>query len=245
MMSKFLELCKLNLNEMIEKKEVGGKELSYLTWAKAWEKFVEYYPDATYEVVKFIAENNTLVPFMLDSTSGYMVNTKVTAGGLTHEMWLPVLDETNKAMRNVPYTYKVKKYEWDKTSRKNKWTGEYTEKVVSPATMFDINTAIMRCLVKNLAMFGLGLYIYAGEDLPKGDSEPPEDVLPEKKINKSTTTIKPSSKGTQKALRELIEVCKNEDELRGVYKENKSAIVADAELLKLVTDKGEEFRKVS
>lgn len=32
--------------------------------------------------------------------------------------------------------------------------------------MFDINTAIMRCLVKNIAMFGLGLYIYSGEDLP-------------------------------------------------------------------------------
>ena len=33
--------------------------------------------------------------------------------------------------------------------------------------MFDINTAIMRCLVKNIAMFGLGLYIYSGEDLPE------------------------------------------------------------------------------
>ena len=33
--------------------------------------------------------------------------------------------------------------------------------------MFDINTTIMRCLVKNIAMFGLGLYIYSGEDLPE------------------------------------------------------------------------------
>ena len=33
--------------------------------------------------------------------------------------------------------------------------------------MFDINKTIMRCLTKNLAMFGLGLYIYAGEDLPE------------------------------------------------------------------------------
>jgi hypothetical protein len=36
--------------------------------------------------------------------------------------------------------------------------------------MFDINTAIMRCLTKNLAMFGLGLYIYAGEDIPSVDN---------------------------------------------------------------------------
>ena len=40
-------------------------------------------------------------------------------------------------------------------------------KTVQPATMFDINKTIMRCLVKNFAMFGLGLYIYAGDDLPE------------------------------------------------------------------------------
>jgi hypothetical protein len=33
---------------------------------------------------------------------------------------------------------------------------------------FSVNTAIMRCLAKCIAMFGLGLYIYAGEDLPEG-----------------------------------------------------------------------------
>ena len=43
-------------------------------------------------------------------------------------------------------------------------------KTLMNATMFDINKTIMRCLTKNLAMFGLGLYIYAGEDLPE-DSE--------------------------------------------------------------------------
>lgn len=37
--------------------------------------------------------------------------------------------------------------------------------------MFDVNKAVMRCLVKNLAMFGLGLYIYAGEDLPEDIKE--------------------------------------------------------------------------
>ncbi len=34
----------------------------------------------------------------------------------------------------------------------------------------DVNKAIMRCLVKNLGMFGLGLYIYAGEDLPETEA---------------------------------------------------------------------------
>ena len=36
-------------------------------------------------------------------------------------------------------------------------------------TAFDINTSIQRGLVKALALHGLGLYIYAGEDLPEGD----------------------------------------------------------------------------
>ena len=40
--------------------------------------------------------------------------------------------------------------------------------------MTEINKTIMRCLTKNLAMFGLGLYIYAGEDIP----EMPKDFEP-------------------------------------------------------------------
>lgn len=41
---------------------------------------------------------------------------------------------------------------------------------------FDINTSIQRCLVKAIALHGLGLYIYAGEDLPESaanDQQPP------------------------------------------------------------------------
>ena len=45
--------------------------------------------------------------------------------------------------------------------------------------MFDVNKAIMRCLVKNLAMFGLGLYVYAGEDLPE-DAAPQPESEPQK-----------------------------------------------------------------
>lgn len=35
---------------------------------------------------------------------------------------------------------------------------------------FAVNTAMMRCLAKTIAMHGLGLYIYAGEDLPEADT---------------------------------------------------------------------------
>jgi hypothetical protein len=36
---------------------------------------------------------------------------------------------------------------------------------------FDINTSIQRCLVKAIALQGLGLYIYSGEDLPESDGQ--------------------------------------------------------------------------
>ncbi|MEL0116917.1 MAG: DUF1071 domain-containing protein [Pelagibacteraceae bacterium] len=44
-------------------------------------------------------------------------------------------------------------------------------KPIQNPTSFDINTALQRCLVKCLAMFGLGHYIYANEDLPPDNSE--------------------------------------------------------------------------
>lgn len=40
---------------------------------------------------------------------------------------------------------------------------------------FQVNTAIMRCMTKGLALHGLGLYIYAGEDLP--EDAPAEPVI--------------------------------------------------------------------
>ena len=43
---------------------------------------------------------------------------------------------------------------------------------------FDINTSIQRCLVKAIALHGLGLYIYAGEDLPQIGTEPAANDSP-------------------------------------------------------------------
>ena len=43
---------------------------------------------------------------------------------------------------------------------------DFKNKAIQNPNAFDINSARMRCLVKCLAMFGLGHYIYAGEDLP-------------------------------------------------------------------------------
>ena len=142
MIQVFEKLNAINVNGHTEKKN----NLTYLSWAWAWAEVKKQYPSATYEIKMFDGK-----PFLHDENLGYMVMTSMTIEDLTHDMWLPVMDNSNKAMKDHPYTVKTK----------------YSETEVKQATMFDVNTAIMRCLTKNIAMFGLGLYIYAGEDLPE------------------------------------------------------------------------------
>ena len=48
--------------------------------------------------------------------------------------------------------------------------------ILAPSS-FDINTSIQRCLVKATALHGLGLYIYAGEDLPVQDGGVAHDTV--------------------------------------------------------------------
>jgi hypothetical protein len=150
----FTTLLHLDVNDRVDKKRSGGAQLSYLSWAWAWAEFKKAAPEGNYQV-KWFDNGNGPDPFYFSPSLGYMVFTEVTVGDITHEMWLPVMDGANKAMKNVPYEYTVKS----------------GKKQVAAATMFDINKTLMRCLVKNLAMFGLGLYIYAGEDLPEMSEE--------------------------------------------------------------------------
>jgi len=49
---------------------------------------------------------------------------------------------------------------------------DHKNKAIPNPDAFQVNTAIMRCLAKGIAMHGLGLYIYAGEDLPEDGSKP-------------------------------------------------------------------------
>lgn len=158
-MAVFEDLNGLNINGHTEKKQVDGNELTYLSWPWAWAEVKKRYPDAHYTIWK----NADGLPYTEDPMTGYMVYTSVTIDGITHEMWLPVMDGKNKAMKRAQYEY----------------TTKYGKKSVEAATMMDINKAIMRCLVKNLAMFGLGLYIYAGEDLPETEKEnAPQNNVP-------------------------------------------------------------------
>lgn len=69
------------------------------------------------------------------------VKTGVTVEGIEHVEYLPVMDFRNASI------------------------------LVDKVTSFDVNKAIQRSLTKAVARHGLGLYIYAGEDLPDAADE--------------------------------------------------------------------------
>jgi hypothetical protein len=76
------------------------------------------------------------------------VETGVTINGIEHIEYLPVMDFKN---RSIP---------------------------LDGITSVDVNKAIQRSLTKAAARHGLGLYIYAGEDLPEGEEAPKEAAKP-------------------------------------------------------------------
>ena len=157
----FNALSNLDLSDKCEKRE----SLTYLSWANAWSEFKSAYPSATYRILK----NEEGLPYFSDPNLGIMVFTEVTVDDVTHQMWLPVMDSKNKAMKLTPYTYQV----WDNYKK------SFVEKTVQAASMFDINKTLMRCLVKNLAMFGLGLYIFQGDDLPEKSADDTTSSAPQ------------------------------------------------------------------
>ena len=64
---------------------------------------------------------------------------------------------------------------------------DHRNKAIKNPDAFAVNTALMRCLAKCIAMHGLGLYIYAGEDLPEDDSS--ADTRPAKNPRTSCMQI--------------------------------------------------------
>lgn len=62
---------------------------------------------------------------------------------------------------------------------------DHRNKAIKNPDAFAINTALVRCLTKCISMHGLGLYIYAGEDLPEDDGK----ISPTKEAAKSAADV--------------------------------------------------------
>ena len=126
-------LLSIDVSARTEKKA----NLTYLSWAWAWDFALRADPAAVYEIKLFDGK-----PFV-DINGTAMVMVAVTMFGKTMTCQLPVMDHRNKA--------------------------------ITKPDAFQVNTSIMRCMTKGLALHGLGLNIYVGEDLqeytkPKGDA---------------------------------------------------------------------------
>lgn len=83
---------------------------------------------------------------------------------------------------------------------------DYKNKSIINPTSRDISDTRMRCLTKCLAMFGLGHYIYAGEDIPqakKQEQEKAEEQARQKDIE---------------AARNTLEGCQSLDDMRETFK---------------------------
>ncbi len=224
---KFNQLTSLNLNEKTESKN----GLTYVSWANAWKAFKEVYPTATYRIIK---DQKTNMPYFVDPLMGIMVFTEVSANGLTYEMWLPVMDGANKAMKTEPYTYQV----WDKVNR------QYVEKKVEAATMFDINKALMRCLVKCLAMFGLAIYIYAGEDMPE-TVESSNDEFQQPPAPTKVRKQRKASGDRYDGIRQAINATQSTQELNALYRQHENEVKNNPQILALFTARKEQLQKAA
>lgn len=71
---------------------------------------------------------------------------------------------------------------------------------------FDINTSIQRCLVKAIALHGLGLYIYAGEDMPEVEKPAPKVAKPTpiRSVASGKQSVATISEAQQVAIQTLI-----------------------------------------
>ena len=119
--NNFVTLSKINVNGHTEKK---GR-FTYLSWTFAVSEAMKVDP-----MTVWAFREPMVFP---DGTM--MVHCDVTMFGKSIYMFLPVMNNQNKAIQKP--------------------------------NAFDVNSAMMRCLVKAIAAHGLGLYIYAGEDLPE------------------------------------------------------------------------------
>ena len=141
-MNYFQELNQIDVSDKTEKKG----QLTYLSWAWAWEQLKLKYPEATSTVY----ENADGLIYHTDGRTAW-VKTGVT---------VPVVSEDGRTTTYIEHIEYLPVMDFKNNSIP-------LEKITST----DVNKAIQRSLTKAIARHGLGLYIYAGEDIPK-EEEP-------------------------------------------------------------------------
>lgn len=151
--------------EVIKMKK--GPALSYVSWSWAWNFVKSIYPDTPtpkFTKYKEMALTTAQEPY------------KVKYGNQEYTKYRTVVKHAEMIDREVPYltTMTGTMVECTITIEGEPYTESLyvmdnnNNAVINP-TMKEINKTQKRCLVKALALAGLGLSIYAGEDLPMAD----------------------------------------------------------------------------
>ena len=125
---------------------------------------------------------------------------------------------------------------------------DHRNKPIQNPDAFQVNTAIMRCMTKCLAFFGLGLNVYAGEDLPL-DSEP--EAKPEPKAEPKKPAMSEQEKANMtlfaNGLVEYLEIQRSESDLKSYWKANQGQIdglkAKYPEMYELVLEKFKEAKE--
>ena len=138
--------------------------LTYLSWAYAWGELKKKFPLSYYTIYK----NNLGWNYFTDGNTCW-VETGVTVvlddgTKIEHIENLPIMDYRNKS---IPQ---------------------------EAVTSFDVNKSIQRSLTKAVARHGLGLYIYAGEDLPNEKDGTAEEKVLDASARKEVSKTQESNK---------------------------------------------------
>ena len=156
--SVFETLSKIDVSGHVEKK-MG---LSYLSWAWCWQTLKTIYPDTPVPKITKYKE-------MLLTKNGYELTDREVPYLTTPT---GTMVEVTVSIKGVDYTQSL-------------YVMDNRNKVVVNPTIGQINKTIQRCTVKAIAMAGLGLNLYAGEDLPMGDISEQDKKKAEQKRKQS------------------------------------------------------------
>ena len=159
------DLIKKDVNAVTEKKS----DLTYLPWAYAWTEALTADENATFSVQMFGDK------CYMEVNGTAMVWVTVTLFSKPMTCMLPVMNNKNEPISIAGRTFK------------DKWGNDKKEVIDS----FNVNTAIMRCMTKALALHGLGLYIYSGSDYPpENDLSPVAESLSPQQIKEINVLAK-------------------------------------------------------
>lgn len=211
------DLMRVDVSPFIEKKN----GLSYLSWSHAWAQALKHDPEANFNVESWTDDEGKPRCWM-EVNGTALVWVTVTMFGKPRTCMLPVMNS-----KNEPISVEGRKF-------KDKWGNEKVERLDA----FNVNTAIMRCMTKALALHGLGLNVYAGEDLPldvgldpKEAVQPPKETVeeapkePAKAISEGDgTDPRASAELFAKGMIEYVTICTSEGGLRSYWKANQTHI---------------------